>query len=154
LVIGAQAAGAVVMGLWLVGRRSSRPLLVSALGTVAVPLPCLVLAVHGPATAVAAAAFTAGAGISLSGTFWQNAMQQRVPAEMLARMTALNATGAFALGAFGLAAVGPAAEAFGAAHVLALAAAWGLLSGLAVCCLPVIRSVRWLDVADCSAKKL
>src|SRR5215475_10212156 len=48
-VIGAQAAGAVLTGLLLVGRRPSRPLVVSALGTVAVPVPCLLLAVHASA---------------------------------------------------------------------------------------------------------
>src|SRR5262249_11002621 len=61
-VIGAQAAGAVVTGLLLVGRRPSRPLVVSALGTVAVPLPCLLLALHASALAVGAAACAAGAG--------------------------------------------------------------------------------------------
>jgi hypothetical protein len=53
---------------------------------VAVPLSCLLLAVRAPAVAVAAAAFTAGAGITLSGTFWQTAMQKRVPAALLARL--------------------------------------------------------------------
>ncbi len=145
IVIGTQAAGAILMGLLVVGRRASRPLLVSVLGTLAVPLPCVVLAVHGPATAVAAAAFMAGAGVTLSGTFWANAMQQRVPAAMLARITALNMTGSFALGAFGLAVVGPVSGAVGAAHLLGFAAAWGLVSGVAVCCLPLIRQVRWQD---------
>ena len=149
IVIGTQACGAVLMGLVQIGCRSSRPLLVSVAGTVAVPLPCLVLALHGAPVAVAAAAFAAGAGITLSGTFWVTAMQQRVPASMLARITALNATGSFALGSAGLAIVGPVAEAIGATKVLGFAAAWGLLSGLAVCTLPVIRAVRWQD-AQCA----
>ncbi len=143
IVIGAQAAGAVLTGLLLIGRRPARPLLASVLGTVAVPLPCLALALHSPAVVVGAAACAAGAGITLSGTFWSTAMQRRIPAGMLSRVTALNATGSFALGSFGLALVGPAAAALGAAHVLAFAAAWGLASGLVVCCLPPIWAVRW-----------
>lgn len=145
IVIAAQAAGAVLTGLLLVGRRPSRLLVFSAVGTMAVPLPCLLLALHASAVAVGAAACAAGAGISLSGTFWSTAMQQRIPAAMLSRVVALSTTGSFAPGSLGLAVVGPVAEAVGAAHVLAFAAAWGLLSGVVACCLPPIWAVRWRD---------
>jgi MFS family permease len=151
IVIGAQAAGAVLTGLLLVGRRPSRPLLISRLGTVAVPLPCLLLALHAPAVAVGAAACAAGAGITVSGTFWFTAMQQRIPAAMLSRVTALTTTGSFAPGSFGLAVVGPLADAVGAAHVLAFAAAWGLVSGAAVCCLRPIWAVRWTNAPEPAA---
>jgi len=143
IVIGAQAAGSVLTGLALVGRRARRPLRISVIGTVAVPLPCLLLALRAPLPAVAAAAFTAGAGITLSGTFWQTAMQQRVPAALLARLTAFNATGAFALGSAGLAVVGVVAETTGAARLLGFAAAWGLASGVAMCFVPAVTRVRW-----------
>lgn len=145
LVLGAQAAGAVVTGLALIGRRAARPVLVSVTGTVAVPLPCLLLAVRAPAAGVAAAAFVAGAGITVCGTFWDTAMQQRIPAAVYSRITAFQMTGAFALGSAGLAIVGPAAEAIGPGHLLAFAAGWGLASGVFVCCLPSVRRVRWLD---------
>jgi MFS family permease len=145
VVIGLQAAGSVLTGLALVGRRAARPLRISVIGTVAVPLPCLLLALRAPLFAVAAAAFTAGAGITVSGTFWQTAVQQRVPAALLARLTAFNATGAFALGSAGLAVVGVVAESAGPAKVLAFAAAWGLASGVAMCCVPAVTRVRWLD---------
>jgi MFS family permease len=143
IVIGAQAAGAVLTGLLLVGRRPSRPLVISGLGIVAVPLPCLLLAVHAPAVAVGAAACAAGAGITVFGTFWTTAIQQRVPAAMLARITGLTTTVSYAPGSFGLALVGPVAVAVGATHVLGFAAAWGLVSGVVVCCLPPIWAVRW-----------
>jgi MFS family permease len=142
IVIGAQAAGAVLTGLLLVGRRPSRPLVASRLGTLAVPLPCLLLAVHAPAVAVGAAACAAGAGITVSGTFWTTAIQQRVPPAMLSRITGLTTTVSFAPGSFGLALVGPVAAAVGAPRVLAFAAAWGLVSGIVVCCLPPIWAVR------------
>jgi hypothetical protein len=143
IVIGVQAAGSVVTGLLLIGRRPARPLVVSALGMLAVPLPCLMLAMHWPAVAVGAAACAAGAGITVFGTFWSTAIQRRIPAEMLSRITALTTTGSFSLGSFGLALVGPAAAALGTTHVLGFAAAWGLASGVAVCCLPAIWAVRW-----------
>jgi hypothetical protein len=147
IVIGLQAGGSVLMGLALVGRHARRPVRISVIGTVVIPLPCLLLALRAPLPAVAAAAFTAGAGITLSGTFWQTAMQQRVPAAMLARLTAFNTTGAFVLGSAGLAVVGSVAEAAGATRVLAFAAAWGLASGVAMCFVPAVTRVRWLDRA-------
>jgi MFS family permease len=145
IVIGVQAAGSVVTGLFLIGRRPARPLMASALGMLAVPLPCLMLAMHWPATVVGAAAGAVGAGITLFGTFWSTAIQRRIPADMLSRITALTTTGSFALGSFGLALAGPAAAALGATRVLAFASAWGLASGIAVCCLPPIWAVRWRD---------
>jgi MFS family permease len=144
LIGGAQAAGVAAMSLALVGRQPPRPVLASVTGTVAVPLPCAALALHAPAVVVAAAALVAGAGIAVSGTFWASAMQQRIPARLYSRITAFNATGAFALGSAGLAVVGPIAAAVGQAHLLAFAAGWGFASGAAVCCLPVIWRVRWL----------
>lgn len=143
IVIGVQAAGSVLTGLLLIGRRPARPLVVSALGMLAVPLPCLMLALHWPAVAVGGGACAAGAGITLFGTFWSTAIQRRIPAEMLSRITSLTMTGSFALGSFGLALVGPAAAALGTTGVLAFAAAWGLASGIVVCCLPAIWAVRW-----------
>jgi MFS family permease len=145
LIGGAQAAGAVLTGLVLVGRRVARPVLVSVLGVVAVPLPVLALALHAQAGVVAAAAFAAGAGLALSGTFWASAMQQRIQPALYSRITAFNITGAFTLGSAGLALVGPVAAAVGAGHVLAFAGGWGLASGLLVCCLPVMWRVRWLE---------
>jgi len=152
IVIGAQAAGAVLTGLLLVGRRPARPLVISETGMVAVPLPCLLLALHAPAVAVGAAACAAGAGITVFGTYWDTAIQKRVPAAMLSRITALTTTVSYAPGSFGLAFVGPVAAAVGATHVLAVAAAWGLVSGLLACCLPPIWAVRWrsADVPACA----
>jgi MFS family permease len=152
IVIGAQAAGAVLTGLLLVGRRPSRPLVISRLGTVAVPLPCLLLALHAPAVAVGAAACAAGAGITVSGTFWITAIQQRVPAAMLSRITGLTTTVSYAPGSFGLALVGPVAAAAGTTHVLAFAAAWGLVSGVAACCLPSIWAVRWRNTPEAAGR--
>jgi len=120
-------------------------LVVVTLEMLAVPLPCLLLAMHWPAVNVGTAACVAGAGITLFGAFWSTAIQRRIPADMLSRITSLTTTGSFALGSFGLALVGPAAEALGATRVLDVAAAWGLASGIAVCCLPPIWAVRWQD---------
>jgi hypothetical protein len=117
-------------------------------GTVAVPLPCLALALHGPVAVVAVAALAAGAGISLSGTFSATAMQQCVPPDMLARLTAFTLTGSFALGSAGLAVIGPVADALGPDRVLGFAAVYGLVSALVVLCLPAIRGLPAIrDVA-------
>ena len=106
LVIATQAAGSVLMGLAMLGRRPARPVLGSVAPTIFVPLPCLVLAMHGPVIAVAAVALAAGAGSTVSTTLWSTAIQKHVPPEYLARMTGLSLTGSYALGSAGLAVVG------------------------------------------------
>ncbi|HEY6480590.1 MAG TPA: MFS transporter [Streptosporangiaceae bacterium] len=142
------AVGAIVAGLLLVGRRPRRPLVTAVIGSFGYAAPCLALAVHAPLAAVAAAAALAGAGSATFVTFSATVTQQRVPAGMLSRVTAIELTGAYALGAGGFAVIGPVADAVGAASVLALAAAYSTLSSAVVLALPAIRAVRWPDPAD------
>jgi len=61
------AAGSVLTGLGLVGRRPRRLLVVAVLGTFGSALPCLLLALRAPEPAVAAGALLAGAGSATSG---------------------------------------------------------------------------------------
>jgi hypothetical protein len=127
-----------------VGRRPGRLLTVSVLGTFGYPVPCLLLALHAPVYLVAAGAAVAGAGSTLSGTFFATAMQQRVAPEALARANAFSLTGSFALGSAGFTVVGPVAAIIGPARLLGFAAAWGFISSAVVLALPAIRSVTWL----------
>jgi MFS family permease len=143
IISAAYAGGAVLGGLLMVGRRPRRPLLVAVIGTFGFPLPCLLLALHAPALAVAAGALVAGCGSSVFGTLQATVQQQRVPARMLSRVTALELTGAFALGSMGYAVIGPLAGLIGARRLLAFAAAYGTLSSCVVLAAPAIRSVRW-----------
>jgi hypothetical protein len=145
VIAAAYAAGSVLVGLSLVGRRPRRPLVVAVVGTFGYALPCLLLALHAPLLPVAAAAFGAGSGSAVFGTNWSTVMQQRIAPEMLARVTAFTLTGAYALGSLGYAVIGSVASIVGAARLLGFAAAYAVLSSAVVLATPTIRSVRWQD---------
>jgi MFS family permease len=141
IIVAALAAGSILAGALLVGRRPRRPLVIGVIGTFGFPLPCLLLALHGPAYGVAAAALAAGAGSTVFSTFFTTVLQQQVPPEMLARVMACTLTGAFALGSAGYAVIGPLAAVAGAGRLLGIAAAWGLLSPAVVLAVPAVRAV-------------
>ena len=143
LILTAQAAGAILAGTLVVGRRPRRPVVASVIGAVGDPMPCLLLALHAPAYGVAAGALAAGVGSAVSSTFWTTALQQQVPPEMLARATAFSLTGSFALGSAAFTVIGPIAAVVGAGTVLGVAAAWGILSPAVVLAVPAVRSVTW-----------
>jgi MFS family permease len=105
------AVGAIAAGLLLVGRRQRRPLVIGVIGTFGYGAPCLALALRAPLLAVAGAAALAGAGSATFGAYFTTVLQQRVPADLLARVSSITLTGAYALGAAGYAVIGPVADA-------------------------------------------
>jgi Major Facilitator Superfamily len=145
VISAAMAAGSVLTGLLLVGRRPRRLLVVATVGTFGYAVPPLLLALHAPLVVVAVGAVTAGAGSAVSSTYSSTVMQQRVPPEMLGRATALMLTGAYALGACGYAVIGSVAGVFGPARMLAFAAGYAVVSSAVVLATPAIRAVRWQD---------
>jgi MFS family permease len=141
------AGGAIATGLLLVGRRPRRPLVIATIGTFGYGVPCLALALHLPLTAVAGAAALAGAGSATSSAYFATVLQQRIPAAMLARVSAIDLTGAYALGAAGYAVIGPLADVIGPGRLLGFAAAYTTLSSAVVLTLAPIRRTRWLPPA-------
>jgi hypothetical protein len=148
VVTACYAGGSVLAGLAMVGRRPQRLLLVATLGTFGYALPCLALALRGPLCLVAAAAFAGGCGSAVFGTYWDTAMQQQVPAELLGRTNAFVLTGAYLLGSIGYAVIGPIAATVGPGRMLGVAAAYATASSAVVLAMPAIRSLRWRDPAD------
>ncbi|HEY2505485.1 MAG TPA: MFS transporter [Streptosporangiaceae bacterium] len=145
IISAAMAAGSVVTGLVLVGRRPRRLLVVATIGTFGYAAPCLMLALRVPVYVVAAGALAAGVGSAVFNTYSSTAMQQRVPAEMLGRATAFTLTGAYALGATGYAVIGSVAGLVGPGRMLAFAAGYCVLSSALVLAAPAIRAVTWRD---------
>ena len=143
LISAAYAGGSVLAGLGLVGRRPRHPLVVATIGTFGFAVPCLLLALHAAVYVVAAGALVAGAGAGVSGTLETSVQQQQVPQQMLARLSAMTLTGAYALGSAGWAVIGPLADVTGPTPLLAFAAAYGAVSSAVVLALPTIRSVSW-----------
>jgi MFS family permease len=147
IVTAAMALGSVLAGLALVGRKPRRPLIVAVIGSYGYAAPCLMLSLHLPVYAVAAGACAAGAGSAIFGTYFSTVQQQRVPAEALARVTAFDLTGAYALGSAGFLVIGPVAAIVGPGRMLGFAAAYTAASSTVVLTLRAIRSVRQLEPA-------
>jgi MFS family permease len=144
-IMGVQGAGAITAGLLSLGRRPRRPVVVATIGTICYALPDVPMALHASAVWVAAAAFCCGAGSAVSGTFTGTAMQQQIPPEMIARVSALSIFPAYGIGVIGYAIDGPLAAAFGPAAIFGVGAVYGLLSSAAVLTLRSVRQVTWAD---------
>jgi MFS family permease len=144
-IMGVQGAGAIAAALLSLGRRPRRPVVVATIGTFCYALPDVPMALHTSAVWVAAAAFCCGAGSAVSGTFSGTAMQQQVPPELIARVSALNIFPAYGVGVIGYAIDGPLAAAFGPAAIFGVGAVYGLLSSAVVLTLRSVRSVTWAD---------
>jgi len=139
------ATGSVLAGLFMVGRRPPRPVVIAAIGMFGYPIPCLLLALHPPAYAVAAGALVAGAGSTGGGTLTTSLQQQQVQHQMLARMSAIQLTCSYSLGSAGWAAIGPLTGLVGAVPLLAFAAGWGVASAAVVLAVPPIWAITWAE---------
>jgi MFS family permease len=145
VISAALAAGAILTGLALIGRRPRRPMAVAVIGSFGYAAPCLALALHASLAAVTAGAAVAGVASAVFNTYWTTVLQQRVAPDKLSRVNAVSSTGSYALGAAAYAVIGPVADVAGAGRVLGFAAAWATLGSAVVLALPAIRRVRWLD---------
>jgi len=142
-IMATQGAGAIVAGLACIGRRPARPMVVATIGSFCYALPDIPMALHAAAPWVAAAAFGCGVGSALFGTYFGTAMQQQVPPELLARVSALSTFPAYGIGVIGYAIDGPLAAAFGTSAVFAVGAVYGLASSAAALSMRSVRAVRW-----------
>jgi MFS family permease len=143
-----QGAGAIAAGLLSLGRRPRRPVVIATIGTFCYALPDVPMALHASAAWAPAAAFCCGAGSAVSGTFTGTALQQQVPPELVARVSALNIFPAYGIGVIGYAIDGPLAAAFGPAAVFGVGAVYGLLSSALVLTLRSVRAVTWAEKAE------
>jgi hypothetical protein len=108
----------------------------------ALGLPLAGLALHIAAVGVAALALGAGAALAFGNAVWNTTVQQHVPSDALARVSAYDWFGSLALHPLGLALVGPAAALIGTDTTLWLAAAWMAGSSAAVLAVPSIRALQ------------
>src|SRR6202453_2250759 len=142
-ILGVQGAGAIIGGTLSLGRRPSRPLIVSTIGTCGYALPDIALALHSGAPWVAVAALLSGVGSSVFSTFDATVIQQQVPANMLGRVSGITTFPAYGIGVIGYGVDGSLAGAIGAQTVFGIGAVYGLLSTAVVLALPAVRAIRW-----------
>ncbi|MCI3928711.1 MFS transporter [Streptomyces sp. AN091965] len=142
LIVGTFGGGSLLGGLLLLGRRPSRPLVVTTLITFLWAAPSAALAVRAPLWTVCAAALVAGVSSAVFNSLWMTTIQQHVPADSLSRVMSYVTFGAYSVGPVGLALAGPLAEQTSIGLVLAIGVGWQLLANSVVLMLPAVRNLH------------
>ena len=105
--------------------------------------PSLVLlAVAAPALAIAAAEVAGGIAVGYGSALWETTLQQQIPRDALARVSAYDWMGSTALRPLGFAVIGPIAAAIGTEATLFAAAGLSAAATLTVLSVPSVRRVR------------
>ncbi|NHC13786.1 MFS transporter [Motilibacter sp. E257] len=117
-VLTGQAVG-LLAGSFLVLRVRPRfPIRVATYATFGFVLPMALLALGSPLWLLVAAAFVNGVCADVFVVLWYTALQTHVPEDRLARVSAYDALGSFALNPLGLAVVGPVTAVIGVTRAL------------------------------------
>ena len=152
-IMAAQGAGAITGGLLCLGRRPRRPMVLAMLAMFGYAAPDIPMALHAGALWVAPAAFACGACSALSSAMFSTTEQQQIPADRLARVSALSMFSSYGIGVIGYGIDGPLASAIGAPAVFAAGACYGILSSAIVLSLPSVRAIRWREPAASQAAR-
>jgi MFS family permease len=142
LIAAAFGLGSVVGGAAAIAIRVGRILLVAEAAVLALVVPLALLASGVGTVAVAAGAFVAGFGLSVAGVLYETAIQQHVPTEALARVSAYDWFGSLAIEPLGFALVGALAAGAGVSTVLWAGAALLVLTQSVVLATPSVRGLR------------
>ncbi len=120
-VMAVGAAGGLVSALIAGHARPRRRGLVSMLAVTLLAAEPLVLLADAPGWVLAVGWFLASLGLGPFLVYWETALQEDVPPELLARVISLDWMCSFALMPLGYATIGPAIDAFGRTAVLVVA---------------------------------
>ncbi|WP_231126910.1 MFS transporter [Motilibacter aurantiacus] len=102
-------------------------------------LPLPLLALGAPLWLLLAGAFAASVCADVFVVLWYTALQTHVPEERLARVSAYDALGSFALNPLGLAAVGPVSVLIGVTSTLWVCAGLAVLANALALLSPSVR---------------
>ena len=112
-VLGAEAAGFLIGGLFALRLRMRRLLLFGVVCMLPLALPLFALAAHTSLPGLLVAFFVSGLGVEQFAVAWQTCVQRHVPPELLARLTAYDMLGSFIAIPLGEVAAGPVSHAIG-----------------------------------------
>jgi hypothetical protein len=112
-VLGAEAVGFLIGGLFAMRLRMHRLLLFGVICMLPLCLPLFALAGYASLVGLLLAFFVAGLGVEQFAVAWQTCMQRHVPPEMLARLTSYDMLGSFIAIPVGEVAAGPVSHAIG-----------------------------------------
>jgi hypothetical protein len=144
----AYATGAVLGGVLGLRWRPQRPLLACSMAVLALAPLTAGLAVPVPLPLLAVAALLGGGQASLGELLWSTTLQQHLPAEILARVSAYGWLGALLFVPLGDAVAGPVAARIGVGATLRVGAVWVIASTAALLTVPGIRALRRRDAAE------
>jgi MFS family permease len=116
--------GSIAGGRW----RPARPIFVGLLVSLAWPSQIALFALGPPLVILYAATLVAGLGLGLFGVWWETALAQRIPGQMLSRVSAWDWMGSLALLPIGYLLAGPVAHAIGAVHELVIGGVLGTVT--------------------------
>ena len=121
-VLGAEAAGLLVMTVIMLRWRLRYPVRAGMLGITALAAPIFVLGFHPTVLLLLVLAFVGGLGIEIFSIGWQTAYHHHIPNELLSRVASYDALGSFVAIPIGQLTFGPLAGVFGARDLLVIAA--------------------------------
>jgi MFS family permease len=139
IVVTGEGVGALLGALAGLRFRARRPMVATVLIFLPTAIQSVLLAFHAPAGVLAPAALLAGLGFSCGSVVWDTALQQTIPAEKLARVSAYAWMSAMVFLPAGYALAGPIAAVVGMREYLLFGAGWLILSSLFVIRLRSIR---------------
>lgn len=134
--------GSVIGSLAAIKFRPEHQLVAAFLSLVIWTPVLIAFAVAAPVWFISAVALVAAAGINFAGTLWFTALQQHVPQHALSRVSSYDWAGSVLFLPLGYILVGPLADEFGAGDVLYAAAAWTVVSCLAILAIPSVRNLK------------
>nr|MDQ3822889.1 MFS transporter [Actinomycetota bacterium] len=122
--------------------RPARPLRAAFVVWAATTFPPLTLVEPFPAVVVGVASGLSFAGITLGNAIWEATLQERIPGDVLSRVSSYDWLVSLVFMPLGFALAGPAADAIGLDATLLAAATISLTVHLAVLALPSARNLR------------
>jgi hypothetical protein len=142
LIAAAFGLGSVAGGAAAIAIRVGRTLLVAEAAVLALVVPIILLGAGAGTVIVAAGAVVAGFGLALGAILYETAIQQHVPPEAMARVSAYDWFGSLAIEPLGFALVGALAAGVGVSSVLWAGAALLTLTQSAALMVPSVRNLR------------
>ena len=148
---GADAWGAIAAAIGLgaltgsvvaVRVRPARPIFVVCVLLAGPALTAAALALALPTPAIALLGFAAGATEGFLEVVWMTALQERIPAAALSRVSSYDTLGSFVFMPVGFALAGPVADAAGLSATLFGMAGCAVATALVLATLPAVRAVR------------
>lgn len=136
--------GAVTGGRW----RPQRPMLVGLLVSCAWPATIALFALGPARSLLYGVTLVAGVGLGLLGVWWETALAQRIPPQMLSRVSAWDWMGSLALLPIGYLLAGPLGDALGDVEVLTAGGVIGTVAMLFALLPGSTRSLGRVEVAQ------